>query len=152
MKASNLSPYWHFKSHKFLYHKMEAKYSEIVLYLQFYYPSCNCSCSQQEKFKFSATEKCAIYFCKTQHDLSVNQTTAPNDSHSICLYNNCIFKENVFYNTLFFSLGVFLLLDIRFYFKQAKAGDPFMLLWSRPFFFFFAINVLPTSYFSWKLY
>lgn len=75
---------------------MEAKYSEIILYLQFYYPTHNCSCSQQENFKFSASEKCVIYFCKTQHELSVNQTTTPNDSHSICLYKTCIFKENVF--------------------------------------------------------
>lgn len=44
---------------------MEAKYSEIILYLQFYYPSHNFSCSQWEKFKFSATEKRLIYSCKT---------------------------------------------------------------------------------------
>lgn len=81
---------------------MEAKYSEIILYLQFYYPSDNCSCSQQEKFKFSATENHVIYFCKTQHELSVNQTTPPKDSHSICLYNTYIFKENVFNNTVYF--------------------------------------------------
>lgn len=39
---------------------MEAKYSEIILHLRFYYPSYNYSCSQQRKFKFSATDKCVI--------------------------------------------------------------------------------------------
>lgn len=79
---------------------MEAKYSEIILYLQFYYPSRNGFCSQHEKFKFSATEKHVIYFWKT-HELSANQTSPPMDSHSICLYNTYIFMENVFNNTVF---------------------------------------------------
>lgn len=79
---------------------MEAKYSEIILYLQFYYPSDNCSCSQQEKFKFSATENHVIYFCKTQHELSVNQTTPPKDSHSI-VSTTPIFSRKMFLITQF---------------------------------------------------